>query len=60
MAGIFNCMTFIVASGCLLDDQKYFFTFWYINDKKSARQLCYIFGFSPFNGQKMQEKVLKP
>ena len=52
-------MTSIVANGCLLDNQKQFFTFWYINGKNSARQLSNIYGFSPFNGQKMPEKVPK-
>ena len=31
MAGTFNCLTSIVANGCLLDNQKQFFTFWYDN-----------------------------
>ena len=59
MAGIFNCMTSIVANGFLLDNQKWFFTFWYINAKKSARQLSNIFDDFSILDKKMQEKVSK-
>ena len=62
-AGIFNCTRSLVANGCLLDNQKYFFTFWYKIGKISTRKLLSILddflGFVNTFSKKMQEKVSK-